>query len=109
MSVSDVGPTASIEGHEKCRCLGCSSDIPIGLKIPYCTYCKVKCMEPDQRKTNRKITLFGFFLWVPIWLAGLCSGMIWTVLRRGFSSGVELVKDLEDSMPMWNEEEHHRS
>lgn len=109
MSVSDVGPTASIEGHEKCRCLGCNSDIPIGLKIPYCTYCKAKCMEPDQRRTNRKVAFFSIFLWFPIWLAGLCGGMILTVFKRGFSSGVVLVKDVEDSMSMWDEKERHHS
>lgn len=109
MSVSDVGPTSSVEGVEKCRCLGCDSDIPIGLKVRYCTFCKTKCMEPDQRKTNRRLALWTFVLWLPVWLAGLFGGMIWSLLRRGFFSGVKIVDDVDESMPMWDEKEHHKS
>ena len=109
MSVSDVGPTSSVEGVEKCRCLGCDSDIPIGLKIRYCGYCKVKCMEPEQRQTNRKVGVISGILWVWVWLAGLLAGMIWSILQRGFASGVKIVNDVDESMPMWDEKEHHKS
>jgi hypothetical protein len=109
MSVSDVGPTSSVEGVEKCRCAGCDSDIPVGLKIRYCAYCKGKCMEPEQRRTDRKLGLFSVILWFWVWLAGLMGGMIFAVLKRGFASGVEIVDKVDSSMPMWDEKEHHKS
>lgn len=109
MSVSDVGPTSSVEGVEKCRCLGCDSDIPVGLKVRYCAYCKTKCMEPEQRQVNRRVGLLSAILWFWVWLAGLMAGMIWTILKHGFASGVEVVGKVNNSMPMWDEKEHHQS
>lgn len=109
MSVSDVGPTSSVEGVEKCRCLGCDSDIPIGLKVRYCAYCKTKCMEPEHRRMNRKVGIFSAILWIWVWLAAFLAGLLWSIIKRGFLSGIEIADDVEASMPMWDEKEHHKS
>jgi hypothetical protein len=109
MSVSDVGPTSSVEGVEKCRCLGCDTDVPIGLKVRYCAHCKTKCIEPEERRARRRFSFYTVVFWFWVWLAGLLGGMIWGLLKRGFASGAEVVDKTDDSMPMWDEKEHHNS
>lgn len=66
-------------------------------------------MEPEQRKTNRKFALCTALIWIWVWLAGLFIGMILGLLKRGFMSGNKIVDDVDSSMTMWDEKEHHSS